>query len=218
MRLSKRFRASPALVVASLALLVALGGTAFATVAATLPTNSVGSPQVVNASLKRVDIQPGVKGPRGPRGAVGARGPTGNAGPNGAAGPAGTAGAAGPIGPTDAYARFVNGPIVVPASLTTLANLAIPQAGKYVLFAKVYGMPTGDTTAVTCRLVAGADFDQSKLWVRNTAGPTTLVLNVVHEFTAAGSADVQCNYTGIGATAHYIKMSAIKVANLTNSG
>src|SRR4051794_23241918 len=178
MRLSKRFRASPALVVASLALLVALGGTAFAAVAVTLPTNSVGSPQVVNASLKRADILPGVKGPKGARGAVGARGATGNAGPEGPAGGAGAAGAAGPIGPSDTYARFVNGPIVIPASLTTLVNLAIPQAGKYVLFAKVYGLPTGDITQVTCRLVAGADFDQSMLWVRNTAGPTTLVLNV----------------------------------------
>ena len=218
MGFTRRFRASPALLVGSLALLIALGGTAFATVAATLPTNSVGSPQVVNSSLRRVDIQPGVRGPRGKRGLVGATGATGDAGPAGPAGAAGAAGAAGPIGPSDAFARFVNGPVAIPAALTTLANLAIPTAGKYVLFAKVYGVGTAAGTGqVTCRLIAGADFDQSRLWA-NTTQPNPLALNVVHEYAAAGSADLQCNYATTAATANYIKMSAIKVANLTNTG
>lgn len=216
MGFSKRFRASPALLVGSLALLIALGGTAFATVAATLPRNSVGTGQVINGSLRRGDVAP-LQSPRGLRGPAGLRGPTGLAGPTGGAGTAGAAGAAGPIGPTDANVRFFNGPIAFPATLTTLANLTIPLAGKYVLFAKVYGVPVTGTGAVTCRLLAGGDFDQSRLWT-NAAGSSTLLLNVVHEFAAAGSADVQCSITGGTATANYIKISAIKVANLTNSG
>ncbi len=45
---------SPSLVVACLALAIALGGTAYA---ASLPTNSVGSPQVKPNSLKGIDIK-----------------------------------------------------------------------------------------------------------------------------------------------------------------
>jgi hypothetical protein len=50
-----RFVPSPSLVLASLALAVALGGTAYA--AARLPRNSVGSPQVKPNSLKGSDIK-----------------------------------------------------------------------------------------------------------------------------------------------------------------
>ena len=53
-------RPSPALVVALLALIVALGGTSYA--AAKLPKNSVGSKQVKNSSLQAKDIAPGAIG------------------------------------------------------------------------------------------------------------------------------------------------------------
>lgn len=58
MRTFGRHRPSPALVVACLALLVALGGTSAAAVAL-VPRNSVGSRQVIDLSLQRGDIAPG---------------------------------------------------------------------------------------------------------------------------------------------------------------
>jgi len=58
MRWTGRFRPSPALVVASVALLVALGGTSVAAVAL-VPRNSVGSEQVIDGSLKSTDFKPG---------------------------------------------------------------------------------------------------------------------------------------------------------------
>lgn len=103
-------RPSPAMVVACIALLVALGGTSIAAVSQ-LGRNTVGTPQlrngavatkkirnnaitsvkVRNRSLLRVDFAPGQlpAGPTGPQGPVGAPG---------AAGPAGPAGAVGVIG------------------------------------------------------------------------------------------------------------------------
>jgi hypothetical protein len=45
----------------------------------------------------------------------------------------------------------------------------------------------------------------------------TLSNLVVHEFAAAGSADFQCAATGT-LQANFIKIAAIRVANLTNSG
>jgi len=102
MRRLRRLKLSPSLVVASLALLVALGGTSVAAVSQLVPRNSVGTPQlrndavtskkVRNGSLLRVDFRAGQvpAGPTGPQGAQGATGPAGAAGPTGPTGPAGS--------------------------------------------------------------------------------------------------------------------------------
>ncbi len=55
-----RFRPTPAMVVASIALLVALGGTSFAAVSKLGPPNSVGTNQVVDGSLLAKDLKAGV--------------------------------------------------------------------------------------------------------------------------------------------------------------
>lgn len=102
-------RPSPAMVVACLALIVALGGTSVAAVSQLVPRNSVGprqiqfgavtgpkirnnavtSVKVANRSLLRADFAPGQL----PAGPTGPQGPAGPAGPAGAAGPAGVIGA-----------------------------------------------------------------------------------------------------------------------------
>jgi hypothetical protein len=65
--------------------------------------------------------------------------------------------------------------------------------------------------------VAGADTDESRVGLL-TGQNGTLALNVVHEYAAAGSVDLQCSTNGGTVTANSIKMTAIKVGNLTNSG
>jgi len=105
-------RPSPAMVVACIALLVALGGTSIAAVNQLVPANSVGprqlqfgavtnpkirnnaitSAKVANRSLVRSDFAPGQL-PAGPTGPQGPAGPAGPAGAAGAAGPAGVIGA-----------------------------------------------------------------------------------------------------------------------------
>jgi hypothetical protein len=79
-------KTSPAMIVACLALLVALGGTSIAAVKVLVPRNSVGTNQVIDHSLLAKDFRTPPRGPVGPRG------------PAGPAGPAGAAGAAGPKG------------------------------------------------------------------------------------------------------------------------
>ena len=90
MRRFVRFKPSPSLVIASVALLAALGGTSIAAVNAVVPNNSVGTPQlknnavtslkVANRSLKSIDFALGQipKGPAGPAGPAGAAGPAGS--------------------------------------------------------------------------------------------------------------------------------------------
>lgn len=85
-------RPSPAMFVACIALLVALGGTSVAAVKVLAPRNSVGSAQVINKSLLPIDFKTPPKGPRGP---AGVPGPQGSAGPQGAKGDKGDKGDAG---------------------------------------------------------------------------------------------------------------------------
>jgi hypothetical protein len=95
-RAFRAIRPSPATVIASIALLVALAGTGYAAVS--LPANSVGNRQlqsnavttskVKNQSLLKIDFAagqlprgaPGAPGPPGPPGSAGAKGPTGASG------------------------------------------------------------------------------------------------------------------------------------------
>jgi hypothetical protein len=113
MRRITSHRPSPAMVVAFIALLLALGGGAYAQLR--IPRNSVGtkqlranavtSPKVRAGSLLLSDFRAGQipQGPAGPRGATGERGP---AGPPGAAGPVGPLG---PAGATNVTVRTLNG-------------------------------------------------------------------------------------------------------------
>jgi len=87
------------MVVASVALLVALGGTSIAAVNATAPANSVGtlalkanavtSGKIKNGQVKPADLSASAKtsGPRGPQGPQGLQGPQGPPGPAGVASP-----------------------------------------------------------------------------------------------------------------------------------
>jgi hypothetical protein len=123
-------RQSPAMVVATLALFVALGGTAVA--AGTLITGK----QIKNSSITGADVKNNSLTPRDFRGSVrGPRGLTGPAGPQGAAGapgPQGPAGAPGPVGPKgDKGDQGIQGPAgpfpdgTLPPGKTVYGNWAL---------------------------------------------------------------------------------------------
>lgn len=202
-------RPSPSMLVACLALGVALSGTAVAASVALAPnsvgtvqlkTNAVTAAKVKNGTLLKADFKAGQV-------------PAGAAGPAGSAGPAGPTG---PTGPSDAYARFLNGPIAIPAVVTTLTSLTIPQAGKYVIWSKAIISSTASGVA-TCQLVAGGDLDQSQSWASTVQ--STLSNIVVHDFTTAGSAEFKCGGTTTTTLqALFVKIAAIRVGNLTNTG
>jgi hypothetical protein len=82
--------------VALLALFLGLGGTSYAASQVLVPVNSVGSAQVINRSLRTIDLSRStvarLHGRRGLRGLRGLQGPTGTQGPTGPRGPTGAAG------------------------------------------------------------------------------------------------------------------------------
>jgi hypothetical protein len=203
-----RHAPSPAMVVASAALLIALTGTSIAAVQATVPKNSVGSAQLKNNAVTAAKIASNAV----TSAKIASNAVTGAKVQNGSlvAADMGTGQLAG-----DAYGRFLNGPIVVPAASTTLGSLTIPQTGSYLIWAKAYLTSPLDNT-VTCRVEAGADADQSLVSV-SIGSPQSLALNVAHTFAASGTADFKCEGSTIGAQASFIKITAIRLASLTNN-
>ena len=133
-----RHRPSPAIVIACVALLLALGGVSWAATA--LPRNSVGTAQlrnnavtsskVRNHSLLRVDFKNG----QVPRGARGPAGPAGPTGATGAQGPKGPTGPAGPAGTANIRWALVSADAAIVAKSD--ANISItshPSPGTYIL-------------------------------------------------------------------------------------
>lgn len=150
----KRFRPSPAMVIACLALLLALGGTGYA--ATRLPRNSVTTVQVKDFSLLARDFQRGQL----PRGAVGPAGPAGPAGPQGPAGPAGTSGSASVkwvlVRPDGGIAAQSGGITLAakPSAGTYILNFGSAVTGKPILSSGGYAADAsdqrGETTAGPC--------------------------------------------------------------------
>ena len=120
--------------IAYTALFFALGGTSFAAAAALVPNNSVGSPQIINHSIRTIDISGrtvralhGARGPRGLRGLTGATGPKGDKGDKG------DTGATGAPGSAIAYAKVnSNGTVDATQSKNiTSANVTLRATSAY---------------------------------------------------------------------------------------
>jgi hypothetical protein len=201
-----RHRPSPAMVIACTALLIALTGTSIAAVEATVPKNSVGSAQLKSNAVTAAKIASNAV----TSAKIASNAVTSAKVANGTLTSSDFASGVLPAA-VNGFVRFLNGPIAIPITSTNLTTLSVPDAGNYVLSAKAYVAGAVDNTA-TCRLTAGGDFDESQAKPGNT-----LSLIVGHNFTASGTADFACS-GGLGITANFIKISAIKVANLTNSG
>jgi hypothetical protein len=120
-------RPSPATVLASLALLVALGGTSVAAVNALAP-NSVGTIQLKNRAVTGQKValhtlsKSNFKAGQIP---AGGRGPAGPAGPAGAAGPAGPSGPPGPAASTSLTVSVTSNDILAHQALLT--NVSCPS-------------------------------------------------------------------------------------------
>jgi hypothetical protein len=199
-------------VTATMALVVALGGSAYAanTIRSRdikngevkrvdLANNAVTSAKVKNGTLLSKDFKSGQL-PGGPRGATGAPGANGSKGDT---------------GPSDAFQAFrntISPPPLPDAATTTLVTLPLP-AGKYVVLGKLDFDGTG---TVTCRLRAGGDSDRM-LSTATGIGGFHCNMQLVHEFPAAGSAILEIDTPATsGVRGGDAKVTAIRVGSLSN--
>jgi hypothetical protein len=123
--------------------------------------------------------------------------------------------------PTKVFAGFLNGPVSTTTPMTTVASLSVP-AGKYAIWAKGWFNNGGpDRIQLDCRLVAGADYDQSLFQLEpggaTAVNMTAVPLEVVHQFTGAGVIELMCDAgVAVGPSANHVKIVAVKADTLSN--
>jgi hypothetical protein len=132
--------------IALLALFLALGGTTYAASTALIGKNTVASPQVVNGSLKTLDLskkaRAALKGNRGLRGFTGAQGAKGATGPQGPKGDTGAAGAAGAAGSALAYAEVNGAGTLVAGRFKNIAQSNVTASGGVFCFSGLSFTPS----------------------------------------------------------------------------
>jgi hypothetical protein len=215
-------RPSASMVVASLALLIALGGTSVAAISA-LPNGSVTTAALHNGAvttsklankavtLAKLATSARIPGPRGQKGDPGTKGDPGLRGP------------IGPTGPSDAYRDTNGGPVTLPALTDVrVATVRVPDAGVYVIWAKETLHPDPAHTNLTqsiCRLGTGqandATADVSQAYI--APGVFQSMTNLfTGQFSTATTVNLVCVVDGIS-DVRDIKIVAIKAGTLTTS-
>lgn len=198
---------SPALVVALLALVAAMGGSAIA-------ASFITSAQIKDGSVQAKDLS--AKARASLRGKPGARGLIGPAGP---AGPAGQAGSAGARGPSEVFEFTHRTAIALPNTATPLS--APLPAGSYVILAKlqVSNDDNANSARPFCTLTAGLDTDTGEPGTsNNTTSDDTAVatLTLTHTFSAPGTVTLECTDGGaLTISLEDVRITAIQVATVT---
>jgi hypothetical protein len=224
-------RVSPALVVATTALFVALTGTAIATTSALvtgkqIANGSITGADVKNRSLRPLDFRGSVRGPSGPQGQTGPQGPPGPQGPQGVVGPqgpAGTPGAAGPKGdkgdrgPSGGFAAAETALATWTLTDQTLATLALPP-GKYVFMAHVTAEnDDAEPHVAVCRIeLAGTLLAQTVQGAPADSADSTVVLALTAHGAVGAPAQAQliCYSTTVHGSFYGRGLTAIQVATL----
>jgi biotin carboxyl carrier protein len=193
MRRLTQARPSPALIVAILALVAAVAGTAVAQQATTS--------QVTKKKVKKISKKQANKQINQREGGLNVN----------SAETADTATNAG-----TGRSTFKDGATQVPApSTTTVLSLDVPE-GSYLFIAKGALAKAGNTL-VSCTTTAGADSDTSLSHIAADANDT-IVNTVVHTFDAAGTAEFACqNPAGNPLFVTNAKLTAIPFAELENT-
>jgi hypothetical protein len=181
---------SPATVIATLALLLAAGGGAWA------------AGHLRSAHHAKARAAASNRGPRG------FRGPRGRTGPQGPQGPA---------GPSDGF--VVNAPqsqTLTPGTDTTVAKLLVPSGGTYIVTASTeLGNQTSNANLLSCTLLQNAN----PLDSGSAALPAQAVFAATISLSGAATADnggtlsLSCN-PSLGASARNAVITAVKVGTL----
>jgi hypothetical protein len=194
-------------VTATMALVVALGGTSYAAIK--LPRNSVTSKTVKDRSLLSKDFK---------RGQI----PAGKAGPAGAAGPAGPQGPQGFPGPpgvtASAYTATDAGPAIQANTAQPVASLTLPGGGNWVVTAKFIANNTVTPPAnapdplLDCSLTIGGLAKDSL----GSGGTDFGVGGSAHTLTGAGvgsEAAIVCT-TSTAGSYEAISLTALRVSSI----
>ncbi|HWH93031.1 MAG TPA: hypothetical protein VNT03_04145 [Baekduia sp.] len=227
-------RPSPAIVVAVLALVVAMSGSAVAdgvtAVAAKLGKGTVTSREIKDGAVRLADINKKdrvkLKGAAGAKGDTGAAGPQGAKGDIGATGATGATGAQGPIGPSSVFEATRNSDGgFADASTHTIITLPNLPAGDYLLTARA-GMynssPPASGSVIDCDLlVGGVSVTDGTGLIPSQGGTEQIVLNAAHPVAAGGDVALRCKVSDIAGSQTWnagdMTIEALKVGSATST-
>jgi hypothetical protein len=188
-------------VTATMALVLALGGTSYAAIK--LPANSVTTRTVKDRSLLSKDFK---------RGQL----PAGKQGLPGAAGAPGAQGAPGPaVAPAAAAKVTQTGPAAQTGVAQTVESVALPGGGNWVVTAKFIAT---NTTAVDAVLDCSLTFDGVPKDNLGAGGTDFGIGGSAHTLTAAGAgstAAIVCTTTATAGTYNAIGLTAIRVSSIS---
>ncbi len=211
---------SPAMVVALIALVIAIAGSAYAAIQ--LPANSVGTKQIKNKAVTTAKLGDGAV--TSGKLAVGSVGSKQIADKSIQATDLAFQLPLMPVLP-DVHSGYRNGPVNVPGAATSIAKLGVPAPGAYSVVAKAWveNAALNNSQQVRCGLSAGVDSDTVQVMLGPKYGPgnsQALTFTVVHTSTSNGSLtiDLTCRPLQGGLVVfHDIKITAIGVGGeLTN--
>lgn len=205
MRNLTKYLPRPAMIVAVVALIAALAGTATAASGLIngkkIKPNTITSKQIKNRSIKLVDIQPNTV--KKLRGAKGERGPAGPQGPQGEPGPAGVVN---PLYATDSTEN------IGVDEEKKLASVTVENAGRYIIQAKTNLFANGDDANVVCYIRdADSSFDFGR-WTGDASDRGTSAMLAIEELEANTEVSVSCLFNGTNGAASNTKLVLIPVA------
>jgi len=136
-----------------------------------------------------------------------------------------------PLQVVDAYSRFRDGPVFVPADVGVqnptkhqVATLDV-TAGLYAIFAKGFVKTHGGGgSKVECLLSAGQDSDRDRLGVSRQdsdgdkvrTDEEAFALNVMHAFSSLGTISLKCSADSDDVDFSSVKITAIRVKSYIN--
>jgi len=206
-------------VIATLALFLALGGTAVAGTRVLFTGADVQDHSLTGADIKDDSVglsvfgKNALRGLAGPRGARGATGSPGAAGVAGAAGPSGAAGPQGPAGAGVTTSTVAGTDQSNYVDLTPLASTTLPSSGDYVIFTNLTVANTGaQNEYLNCGYkfngvlngasgvdtTAGATSSGTSAGVVTADGPTTV------EFLCRGGGNTTYDISNVTMRVHFL--------------
>jgi hypothetical protein len=198
----KLSRPSPALIVATIALFVGIGGGAWAA------TGSTSSARLARATNPKASIAS--RGPRGPRGPRGFRGRRGLAG---------APGRQGPVGPSDGF--VINVPQqqgLTAGSDTRIAQLTLNVPGSYIVTAatELAGNASKSLNLASCTLLQNANpvaDGSADLPPEVAAFDDEMTLTAAVATSNGTNVSLSCNPDGLGFARHVV-ITAVRVGTL----
>lgn len=127
-------------------------------------------------------------------------------------------------GPSDAFAAFRDPEVALPTNATTMLELDVP-AGRYVVTATIVTRNASENEfskfRTACRtFLPSGDFDEASTRLAppdERAHTQTLTMNPVGSSAGPGKIRLFCWDNGGGVQGSWMKITAIKVDNLTNT-